>query len=87
MAGSKSSLQMSPHGWVSWPGVTREIRHGLRYKNDKISEEMLVSDMAKCVGGASAADADKERFEFLIEREMNRSRSLAIGATHGCRNV
>lgn len=44
---------------------------------------MLLSEMAKCVGGASAADANKERFEFLIEREMKRSRILAIRATHG----
>lgn len=83
IAGGKPYLQVSPHGWVPWSGATRDIRHGLRYRNDRISEVVLLSDMAQCVGGASAADANKERFEFMTEREMIRSRSLAIRATHG----
>lgn len=47
---------------------------------------MLLSEMTKSVGGVSAAAASlpsKGRFEFLVQREMNRSHIVAIRATHG----
>lgn len=47
---------------------------------------MRLSEMSKSVGSVSAVDAtlpNKERFDFLVQREMSRSRIVAIRATHG----
>ena len=85
LAGTERTLTVSPHGWVDWGGITHHIRHCLNYKSQQITESMLLTEMAKLVSGVTAADVaqGKERFEFLVEVEMNRYRIVAVRATHG----
>ena len=85
LAGTERTLAVSPHGWVDWSGITRYIRNCLNYHSQQISEDTLLTEMAKHVSGVTAADdaQGKERFEFLVEVEMARSRIVAVRATHG----